>query len=68
MKQTDHSLEEIPEEALVNLFFSLIRLRQQMEDGYYINPTKALAGAVVEMKKLIRQVRADILDGALGIY
>ena len=54
MKQTDQSIIEIPGETLVSLFFTLIRLRQQMENKYIANPSKALVGAVVEVKKLIR--------------
>jgi len=66
MKQTDQSLVELPEEALVNLFIDLIRLRQQMENEYYENPTKALACAVVEVKKLIRRVQGVICSEPLG--
>ena len=60
MKPKEQSFNEPPEDELVNLFFALIRLRQQMENEYYSNPTKALAGAVVEVKKLILRVQTVI--------
>ena len=66
MNQTDQFLTELPEEAVVSLFFSLIRLRQQMENEYYANPSKALAGVVVEVKKLIRRVEGVICSESLG--
>jgi len=66
MNQPNQFFAELPEEALVSLFFSLIRMRQQMENEYYANPSKALAGAVVEVKKLIRRVEAVICSEALG--
>jgi len=65
MNQTDQTLAELPDEALVNLFIDLIRLRQQMENDYYANPSDALAGAVVEVKKLIRLVQAVICSEPL---
>jgi len=65
MKPKEQSLQELPDEALVSLFFSLIRLRQQMEKEYYANPTKALACEVSEIRKLILIVRDDILDDPL---
>ena len=66
MNQTDQSLAKLPEEALVSLFFSLIRLRQQLEDEYYANPTKALAYEVIELKKLIKWVEGVICSEPLG--
>jgi len=66
MKPKEQSFNELPDEAVVSLFFSLIRLRQQMENEYYANPTKTLAGAVVEVKKLILRVEDVICSEPLG--
>lgn len=66
MKTKEQSFHELPDETLVNLLFSLIRLRQQLENEYYVNPTKALAGAVVEVKKLIRRIEGVICSEPLG--
>ena len=54
MKPKEQSFEELPEDELVKLFFSLIWLRQQVENEYYANPTKTLAYEVIELKKLIK--------------
>lgn len=67
MKQKDQCLTELSDEALVSLFFSLIRLRQQMEKKYYANPTKTLADAVVDVKKLILRIQAVICNEALWL-
>ena len=67
MKQKDQCLTELSDEALVSLFFSLIRLRQQMENEYYANPTKTLADAVVDVKKLILRIQAVICNEALWL-
>ncbi len=64
--QTDQFLAELPEEVLVSLFFSLIRMRQQMEDEYYANPTKILAGAVFKLKQMILIVRDVIVETSQG--
>ena len=63
MKPKEQSFNELPKDELVNLFFALIRLRQQMENEYYANPKKALACEVIEIKKLIKWVE-DIICGA----
>ena len=60
MKTNEQSSQELPEDELVSLFFSLIRLRQQMESDYYANPTKALACVINEIRKLIRRVEGVI--------
>jgi len=67
MKPKEQSLTELPDEALVSLFFSLIRIRQQMEKEYYANPTKALACEVIEIKKLIKWVENDICSESLRL-
>ena len=66
MKLKEQSLSELPDNELVSLFFSLIRLRQQMENKYYANPTKVLACEVVELKKLIKWVEDVICSEPLG--
>ena len=66
MKTQDQSLKELPEDDLVSLFFSLIRLRQQMENEYYANPTKAFDCEVIEIKKLIKRIEGVICSEPLG--
>jgi len=42
------------------------RLRQQIENEYYANPTKAIAGEVIELKMMIKQVEGAICSEPLG--
>jgi len=42
MKPKEQSFHELPEDELVSLLFALIRIRQQIENEYYSNPTKTL--------------------------
>ena len=66
MNSKEQSFNELQDDELVSLFFSLIRLRQQMENEYYANPTKVLSCEVVELKKLIKWVEDVICSEPLG--
>jgi len=65
MKPIEQTLQELPGDDLVSLFFALIRLRQQMENEYNANPTKALACEVIEIKKLIKWIEDVICSEPL---
>ncbi|MBC8147246.1 MAG: hypothetical protein H8E98_04605 [Bacteroidetes bacterium] len=66
MNSKEQPFQGIPDEALVSLFFALIRLRQQMENEYYAYPTKALASEVIEIKKMIKWIESVICSESLG--
>ncbi|MFC2102317.1 hypothetical protein ACFLS7_04915, partial [Bacteroidota bacterium] len=68
MNTTEQSSQELPDDELVSLFYSLIWLRQLKEQEYYERPTPTLAGEVIELKKKILEVLDVILGKPLGDF